>query len=422
MSDMPEHKGEATRAPRPVDVTHLCFRPPFAPGSYNRLVGMQLEHITDLRQTAICYWDQPSPDGAQANGSLKLVDARGLTLRQKALLKLPTKTLMRKFNNITDRKSLIYLWQVLKILPEIKPRVIVCYDTYKFGPLLRRAVDWPCRLIFSQHGFSYHLPSNEAGRVYSLESFDAVWALTRSSYQFERYRVSAYEPLVRVLPNWIDVEEFTPASELVKNEMRARWELPEESLVVLWLSRLVPKKGAHAILESWPKIKREIPNALLWIVGGGDQKYESYLKGIVKNLAVEDSVRIQGAVAPEQTVHCYQASDLYVFPTLFSGEGFGLSLLEAMACGLPCVASDHIILRELYPDDIISFVPDANISGAFVEPVINLLCDARSRSWMGNAARAFVEENFNHKKALRELKEFYNEQIRLAGGPLGGAS
>ncbi|MGE0128184.1 MAG: glycosyltransferase family 4 protein [Blastocatellales bacterium] len=399
-----------------VDVAHLSFRPPFAPGSYNRLVGMQIEQITGLRQTAICYWDQPAPNGAQTHGSLTLVDANGLSLRQKLLLNLPAKTLMRRFNNITDRKSLIYLWQALKILPEIKPSVIVCYDTYKFGPLLRRAVDWPCRLVFSQHGLSYHLTPNEAGHLYSLDSFDAVWALTRSAYRFERYRVSAYEPLVKVLPNWINVEEFKPVSESGKKERRAKWKLPEDSLIVLWLSRLVPKKGAHAILESWLKIKREIPNAFLWIVGGGDHKYESYLKGIVKNLAIEDSVRIQGAVAPEQTVFCYQASDLYVFPTLFSGEGFGLSLLEAMACGLPCVASDHVVLQELYPGDAVSLVPDANIAGAFVEPIVNLLRDAKSRSWMGNAAREFVEENYNHKKALREVEEFYREQISLAGG------
>ncbi len=399
-----------------VDVAHLSFRPPFAPGSYNRLVGMQLEHITGLRQAAICYWDQPIPDGAKINGSLTLVDAGGLSLRQKALLKLPVKMLMRRFNNITDRKSLIYLWQVLKILPEIKPRVIVCYDTYKFGPLLRRAVAWPCRLIFSQHGLSYHLPPNEAARLYSLESFDAIWTLTRSSYRFERYRAPAYEPLVRVLPNWINVEEFKPAAESEKKELRSRLGLPEGGLVVLWLSRLVPKKGAHAILEAWPKIKREVPNAFLWIVGGGDQKYESYLRGIMNNLAVADSVRIEGMVAPEQAVFCYQASDLYVFPTLFSGEGFGLSLLEAMACGLPCVASDHVILQELYSSDVVSLAPDANIAGAFVEPVVELLRDSRRRSCMGNAARAFVDQNFNHEKALREVKEFYCEQINLAGG------
>jgi glycosyltransferase involved in cell wall biosynthesis len=404
-----------------VDVAHLSFRPPFAPGSYNRLVGMQLAHIDDLRQTAICYWDQPLPDGAQVNGSLRLVDGGGLSLRQRALLNLPTKTLMRRFNNITDRKNLIYLWRILKLLPEIKPSVIVCYDTYKFGPLLRKAIDWPCRLVFSQHGLSYHLSANEAGRLYSLDSFDAIWALTRSAYNFERYRVSAYEPMVKILPNWIDVEEFKPASEGMKKELRVRWDLPEAGPVVLWLSRLVPKKGAHAILESWLKIRREIPDAFLWIVGGGDPKYERYLRNIVNNLAVGDSVRIQGAVSPEQTVVCYQASDLYVFPTLFSGEGFGLSLLEAMACGLPCVASDHVILQELYPNDVLALVPDANIAGAFVEPVVELLRDAKLRSWMGAAAREFVAENFNHQKGLRAVKEFYCEQIQLAGRSAGGA-
>ncbi len=399
-----------------VDVAHLSFRPPFAPGSYNRLVGMQLEHITELRQAAICYWDQPIPNGAPADGSLILVDGKGLSLRQKAFLALPEKMRRRRFNHITDRKSLTYLWQILRILPEIKPRVIVCYDTYKFGPLLRRAVDWPCRLVFSQHGLSYHLSPNDAGHLYSLESFDTIWSLTRSSYRFERYRVPAYEPLVKVLPNWINVNQFKPAAAAAKKDLRVQWRLPEGSLVVLWLSRLVPKKGAHAILESWPQIKREIPNAFLWIVGGGDQKYERYLKNIVNNLGLADSVRIQGAVAPDETVSCYQASDLYVFPTLFSGEGFGLSLLEAMACGLPCVASDHVILQELYPGGVVRLVPDANVVGAFVEPVVNLLRDAGLRSQMGNVARAFVEQEYNHEKALREVKEFYQEQMALAGG------
>jgi glycosyltransferase involved in cell wall biosynthesis len=421
MNDIRKRAGEDAHSPRPVDVAHLSFRPPFAPGSYNRLVGMQLAYITDLRQAAICYWDQAPPKGVEADGSLRLVDDRGLSLRQRAILNLPARTLMRKFNNITDRKNLAYLWQILKILPEIKPSVVVCYDTYKFGPLLRRAIDWPCRLVFSQHGLSYHLPANEAGRVYSLDSFDAVWSLTRSAYHFERYRVSAYEPLVKIMPNWINVEEFKPASEPLKREMRAQWNLPGEGPVVLWLSRLVPKKGAHAVLESWSKVRREVPNAFLWIVGGGDQKYERYLKNIVGNLGLENSVRIQGAVPPEQTVRCYQASDLYVFPTLFSGEGFGLSLLEAMACGLPCVASDHVILQELYPDEVLSLVPDANVTGAFVGPVVKLLRDAAARARMGGAAREFVVKNFNHHKALREVREFYCEQIRLSGRQAGGA-
>ena len=399
-----------------VDVAHLSFRPPFASGSYNRLVGMQLEQLKDLRQVAISYWDQQPPNDAHANQSLILVDDKKLTVWQKAFLALPEKARKQGFNNVTDRNNLVYFWRILRILPEIKPRVIVCYDMYKLGPSLRRAVDWPCRLIFCQQGLSYHLPADAAGRLYSLDSFDAVWALTRSVYRFERYRVSAYEPLVKVLPNWIDASQFKPASAAGKKDLRSQWGLPEGSCVVLWLSRLVPKKGAHAILESWSKIRREIPNAFLWIVGGGERSYEGYLKNIVKNLGITDSVRLQGEVAPERTVCCYQAADLYVFPTLFSGEGFPLALLEAMGCGLACIASDHINLQESYPEGVVRLVPDANITGAFVEPVVSLLRDAELRSRMGDAARAFVEQHYNHEKVLLEVKEFYLEQIRLAGG------
>jgi phosphatidyl-myo-inositol dimannoside synthase len=270
-------------------------------------------------------------------------------------------------------------------------------------------------LVFSQHGLSYQLSPRAAGRLYSLDSFDAVWVLTRAAYRHDRYRVAAYEPLVTVLPNWINTEQFTPATAETKRALRERWGLPARQPVVLWLSRLVPKKGAHAVLESWPRIRQAIPDAFLWIVGGGGGTYESYLRAIIVNLGIGDSVRLHGAAAPDDVVRCHQAADLYVFPTLFSSEGFGLSLLEAMACGLPCIASDHMVLEELYSDDVLVTVPDANLAGAFVAPVVRLLNDAALRERMGRAARAFVVERFNHKTALAAVEAFYREQLMLAG-------
>src|SRR5690606_2162322 len=82
---------------------------------------------------------------------------------------------------------------------------------------------------------------------------------------------------------------------------------------------------------------REVPSAFLWIVGGGDPDYERYLMHLVKSLDITDTVKFQGKVQPDLTASCYQASDLYVFPTLCM-EGHNLSLLEAMSCGLACKA------------------------------------------------------------------------------------
>lgn len=397
-----------------IDVVHLTSKPPFAPGSFNRLVGMQMERLTGFSQTAISYWNGPIPPNASTQNTI-LVNGNNLSLAQKALLKLPERWRRTRFNGVSGRESLIYLWQLVDTLNRLKPKVVVCYDNYKFGSVLRKHINWPCRLVLSQHGLSYHLPADQGAKLYSLQSFDSVWVLTKAGYRFDRDRITAYEPLVNVIHNWIDMDLFHPVTAERKRELRKTWNLPVDAPVVVWLSRLVPKKGAHVLLQSWREILREFPSAILWIVGGGEPSYIHYLKTLIHNLDLGDNVRLQGSVAPELTPTCYQASDVYVFPTLFSAEGFGLSLLEAMACGLACVASDIEILRELYTEDTVLFVPDPNLEDAFVNPILSLLRDPELRTRRGNAARKFGEQHYHQDIILPQLKAFYLRQMAYLG-------
>ncbi len=400
----------------PLDILHLTSKPPFAPGSYNRLVGMQLERLRGFRQASISYWPRPLPPGVDTDETL-LVNRQHLSLRQRLYLNLPESLRPLYHNGVTGEDALTYFWGILRELPRLRPRVIVCYDNYKFGAMLRQAVNWPCRLVLNQQGLSYHLSPTAAGHLYSLHAFDVVWVSTLSSYRFDRYRQSAYEPQVTVIPNWIDMDKFAPVSAVEKAELRDRWQLPRDREIVLWLSRLVPKKGAHLILQSWPQILRQHPNAFLWIVGGIDKRpgYDDYLRNLIDTLGVGDSVRLQGAAAPEIAETCYQASDVYVFPTVFSGEGFGLSLLEGMATGLACLAADHRILQELYPEEVVRLVPDPNLIDAFVEPLVTLLREAGLRQRMGQAARAFATQHYHHDKILAQVTDFYLQQLSFTG-------
>jgi glycosyltransferase involved in cell wall biosynthesis len=394
----------------------LTFKPPFTAGSYNRLVGMQLALLPELRQAVISYWDGPRPETSLPPATLFLITPAQLSWRQKLLLTLPERLRGQAYNGVSERAGLTYLWGIQKKLKQLRPKLVICYDNYKFGLLLRQQIDWPCRLILSQHGLSYFLTSAEATRVYSLRSFDAVWALTAASYRFDRQRISAYEAVVKVLPNWINTEQFKPLSEPQRQAMRAQWGLPADKLVVLLLSRLVPKKGAHAILQAWPKILARVPNAQLWIVGGGEEWYVRYLNNMAQALGCSASVHLQGAVHPDKVPGCYQAADLYLFPTLFEGEAFALSLLEGMACGLPSIASDCAIFRELYSSNGVVLVPDPNLEEAFVEPVVTLLQDPAQRACLGAKARAFVQEHFQQEKVLPLIRDFYEQQLKLVGG------
>lgn len=397
-----------------VEIVHLTFKPPFTTGSFNRMVGTQLEKIPGLRQAAISYWNQPLPDNVQPDEKVILIGDNNLSLQQRAWLLAPERWRGNRFNGVTGRQSLIYLWGVLEMLPRLRPKIVICQDNYKFGALLRQHINWPCRLILWQHGLSYHLPTARAAKLYSLKSFDEVCVLSRAAYHFDRERMPAYEPVVRIMPNWVDINRFKPAPDTERRELRARWSLPQDKPIVLWLSRLVPKKGAHALLQSWPRILRKCPNAFLWIVGSGDTVYEQYLKSLIAAAGISDSVRLQGAVNPEETHTCCQTSDLFAFTSLVS-EGFSLALLEAMACGLASVASHQASIAETYPAESISLVRDANLADAFVKPVTSLLSDISERTEMGRVAQQFVTENYSQEQVLAQLELYYRQQMYLAG-------
>ena len=376
------------------------------------MIYIQTKKLPAFRQVILSHWNKRVPVGTEHN---VIVNAGRPTLAQKLYLLLPERARKPFFNGITDSAHLSYLWRIKRVLPVLRPKIIVCYDSYKMGPLLRRRITWPCRLVFSQHGLSYFLPPHEAARLYSLSSFDAVITLTGASYRSNRAVISAYEPLVVTIPNGIDTEKFRPAAPGEKDLVRQEFGLPENKMIVLFLSRLVPKKGAHAILHSWRKILTEIPDAYLWIVGGGHAGYERYLGNLITASGISSSVRLQGRVSPDVTARCYQASDIYLFPTLCV-EGHSLSLLEAISCGIPCISSHHETARELYSDDEVLFVEDPNVEDAFVGPVIRLLKDKTLRRKLGDNARRAAEQRFNQDKWLCRLREFYERQLNLVKG------
>ncbi|MEK7829593.1 MAG: hypothetical protein AAB401_00825, partial [Acidobacteriota bacterium] len=73
------------------------------------------------------------------------------------------------------------------------------------------------------------------------------------------------------------------------------------------------------------------------------------------------------------------------------------------------------ILRELYTEDTVLFVPDPNLEDAFVNPILSLLRDADLRARFGKAARAFGQQHYHHDKVLAQLKEFYCRQMAYLG-------
>jgi glycosyltransferase involved in cell wall biosynthesis len=142
---------------------------------------------------------------------------------------------------------------------------------------------------------------------------------------------------IHYIPNGVDTDRFSPVHPERRAVLRTRLGLPRGRIAV-YTGRLVSYKGLPLLVSVWDEMVRSGMDGTLVLVGaaGGDMHAcEDDLRAFVRERSLEERVYFAGGV---DNVHEYlQAADAFVFPTL--NEAFGVSLIEAMACGLPCVAT-----------------------------------------------------------------------------------
>lgn len=246
---------------------------------------------------------------------------------------LPTTIVyQRKFAN----GKLAYLWRAAVGLI-LSPRIdlVVCGHINLLPLAFLVAKARKARLALIIHGIDAWKPTRNvltnalAGRI------DLVISVSKLSA--DRFRSWSRFPQERVyfLPNCVDLDQFTPGPKSV--ELLSRYNL-ERAQVLMTLGRLASKernKGFDEVLEILPKLIDRLPNVRYLIVGDGNDA--DRLKSKVMSLGVADKVVFVGRVPENQKADFYRLADVYVMPS--SGEGFGIVLIEAAACGVPVVGS-----------------------------------------------------------------------------------
>ena len=138
---------------------------------------------------------------------------------------------------------------------------------------------------------------------------------------------------ITYIPNGVDIEKFRPRQN--KKDLRKRLNIPEESLILLSLGRLTEAKQPDKLIKVFSLIEKSLQNVLLVIAGDGE------LLGKTKRLAQKKgltNVKFLGHVDHKDVPELYGCSDYYLMTS--KSEGQPLTLLEAMASGLPCVVSN----------------------------------------------------------------------------------
>jgi L-malate glycosyltransferase len=146
----------------------------------------------------------------------------------------------------------------------------------------------------------------------------------------------------------------------------------------------------------------DIPNLRLELAGVGTQQAE--LEQLVVRLGIAERVRFLGW--QDDIVSCLQSWDIYASPSI--AEGLGVSVLEAMAVGLPVVASAAGGLTEVVDDGITGFIVSPSNADSLAEALGRLARDADLRHRMGRAGLERVREKFSDARMVAEIESIYD--------------
>ena len=185
---------------------------------------------------------------------------------------------------------------------------------------------------------------------------------------------------------------------------------PADILRVLYVGHHERRKGIVYLLEAIALLRREGVAVRLTTVGGGDQLQE--LKVRAEELGISDVVTFMGYVRDpndEVLARLYSEADVFAFPSLM--EGFGFVLVEAMASGVPVVASNVSAIPEVVGDAGVLFPP--RDSQALAKILLSLAGDPQARRNLGQRGRKRVEELFTWDRVLPQLLSAYEEAIDL---------
>jgi glycosyltransferase involved in cell wall biosynthesis len=201
------------------------------------------------------------------------------------------------------------------------------------------------------------------------------------------------------IPNSVDTERFCPVSGKEKADIRRALGIREETFVVTYTGRLVDYKGLPLLLQVWRDMHARHGECRLLLVGSGGldtHNCESGLRDYVREHELDDCVTFVGSVDNVQTY--LQASDLFVLPT--EREAFGISLIEAMACGIPVVATQVGGIPDVLQDSVDGRLIAAGDFQQLRDSLDILHGDVSMRKRLGNSARNSVMQRFSDRAVL----------------------
>jgi glycosyltransferase involved in cell wall biosynthesis len=213
---------------------------------------------------------------------------------------------------------------------------------------------------------------------------------------------------ISVVPAGIDCERFKPAEKDV--ELVTQFGIPEDTLNILFVGRLVPEKGIFDLLNAFSMLSQNFRNVLLIIVGSGPPHTKVEIDRLLLNLKIGSKVKFLGGVKYSLMPKIHNLADIFCLPSVATKsweEQFGYALVEAMACGKPVVSTSTGSIPEVVKDGATGILVNPHDPHALKETLEALFLNERKRKTLGKSGRQLVLQKFEAEKIAKQLANIY---------------
>jgi glycosyltransferase involved in cell wall biosynthesis len=210
---------------------------------------------------------------------------------------------------------------------------------------------------------------------------------------------------ISVLENSVDYERFADVS-ISKEDAKRILGLPSDAFVFGTIGRLTPTKGQLYLIEAFAKVKQKLPKSMLLLIGDG--RLENVLRAEASKTGFGKSIHFFGWRTDIPQI--LKALDVFVLSSL--AEGTTRAILEAMAAGVPCVATEVGGIQEIIIGNNVGLLVPPKDENALAEAMITL-ANAPEQKLKGIIERAKerIRSNFNHDVVMKKLENTYEMEI-----------
>jgi glycosyltransferase involved in cell wall biosynthesis len=244
-------------------------------------------------------------------------------------------------------------------------------------------------------------------RIFQTVAAQTVTTQVQGEKLKELYNFTADN--VSAIPPGVDVHHFKPP----ESGQAVETKLPKP--YIFTLSRIDTNKGHDLLLHAFDVLRKQIPDIHLVIGGGSPDPQERELgvrasmEKIVAQRGMRDRVEIIGYVPDELVVPYYSQCELFALPSLF--EPFGMTALEAMACGRPVVASKFGGIRNVITSGESGLLVDPQNDQEFAGAMQKLLQDKEMSDRLRETGRKIIQEKYSWEAIAERHLEFYGKYM-----------